>query len=253
MNHAELILTSLEKTSSSGIVAAALEAAAGAIAGGSLGIMQAREGRRGDPVGISDVSGAIYGGVLGALAGSGIGAVIRSSAVHRGVADDHRLRSMAEHIKNQENSILLKKMRTSEFAALQNRDNLSRTHLGTTITDMDRNIATTQAGMHKVIAESLEEIKNAPPGTAALHAAMLKNRRALQDLNNFNTSQNVQVANQAKKTIGGMNKIEMDYRKAELGHLKDDLDRQRDILDRLRAKTRKSRKEKLKSSIFGLT
>ncbi len=135
MNFAKLILPSMEKKASKSLVMAALEAATGAMAGGTLGVMSAREGRAGDPLGSSDLSGAVYGGVLGALAGAGVGGLLRSSAKQRGVVADTRVRSMGEHISMLENMAQQKAVRSSNHAAATHADKVFKDMTGEDYTE----------------------------------------------------------------------------------------------------------------------
>lgn len=130
MNFARLILPSMEKAASKGLVLSALEAATGAMVGGTLGVMTAREGRGGDPLGSSDISGVLYGGVMGALAGAGVGGLLRSAAKQRGVVTDSRVRSMGEHIAGLENMAHAKAVRSSNHAAMQHADKVYKDMTG---------------------------------------------------------------------------------------------------------------------------
>ena len=148
MNSAMMILNSLEKTASRGLVMAALEAATGATVGGALGVSHARKGRSGEPLGTSDVSGAAYGAVMGALAGAGAAALVRSTAVQRGVKADMRLKSMAEHATSIQNSADIAKANLENWNSSAVRDLLYGNHFGGTHTQARAARETAQEMMH---------------------------------------------------------------------------------------------------------
>jgi hypothetical protein len=131
MNSASIVLTSLEKTASRGLVLAALEAATGGAIGGVAGVAQARKGRAGEPIGTSDVAGAAYGAVLGALAGASVAALSRSAAIQRGIKADMRLKSMAEHAAITQNRSEIAKANLDNWNATAVRDLIYGNHYGT--------------------------------------------------------------------------------------------------------------------------
>ena len=254
MNHAQLALWSLEKTAGpkTGLVMAALEAATGAIAGGAMGVMTARKGRRGDPLGPSDISGALYGGTLGALAGLGAGQLLRSSAVRKGISDDHRLKSMAEHISHLENSAMYKNMKASQFAAVQNRDALSQKLLGATMGDMEKNLYKHRLDLQNQMAEGLMGMRNAQPGTPEHLQASIHYARAKKDLAQFNNSAEMAAFKDARKNIDALNKIDMTYRKADAARIKEDLDLQKSLLEEARKRAVLRQQDEARGMFFGM-
>ena len=127
---------------------AALEAATGATVGAALGVSHSRTGRSGDRFGPSDVSGAAYGAVLGALAGTGAAALVRSSAVQRGIKADTRLKSMAEHAVSVQNSADLAKANLENWNSSAVRDLLYGNHFGGTHTQAQAAKETAQGILH---------------------------------------------------------------------------------------------------------
>tara|TARA_R100001463_G_scaffold33686_2_gene74444 strand:- start:43 stop:810 length:768 start_codon:yes stop_codon:yes gene_type:complete len=174
MNFAKLILPSMEKEASKSLVMSALEAATGAMVGGTLGVMSAREGRAGDPIGSSDISGAMYGGVMGALAGAGVGGLLRSSAKQRGIVSDERVRSMGEHISLLENMAQQKAVRSSNHAAQQHADKVFKDMTGEDY--MDRRIKNLQHSLEFKAREAslTRDLRDARVGGDAVAAAVAR-------------------------------------------------------------------------------
>ena len=167
MNHAELALHFIEKTASpKGLVMAALEAATGAAVGGTMGVMSAREGRRNDPIGPSDISGAVYGGLM------------RSAAVHKGIRADQRLKSYADRISNMEDMLHHKRVKASNYGAIQNMDQLYKDSFGVTYTDAKIQMFKRQAELQKNILDAQVRLDQTP----ATKAGKLAKRNYQLDL-----------------------------------------------------------------------
>lgn len=254
MNHAQLVLNSLEKTSS-GLVAAAIEMATGAAIGGTLGVMSARKGRQGDPMGPSDVSGALYGGVLGALAGPIAGRVIRSSAVQRGLADDSSLSSMAERIKDLENMALHKKVKASEFAALQNRDAIARQHFGVDFDSIAKQVHFERMELHRDLSDALSNVAAARRSNdpAKLNKANQELGKARAKLKDFDDKGG--FGNDFKKMRNDINRYTKDFMESDKlhsEHLQADINYQKALFEQQKRMAVQNQKERMRGA-FGFS
>lgn len=255
MNHAQLVLKSLEKTASAGLVATALEMATGAALGGALGIASARKGRQGDPMGPSDVSGAIYGGILGALAGPVAGSMIRSSAVRRGVADDSMLSSMAERISDLENMALHKKVKATGFTALQNRDQIAHQHFGVGFETISRQVHNERMTLHRQLSDAIADLDSARVGNdpAAFNQAKTNLADARQALKAFDDKKGLgHDFKQMQKDINRYTKDFMEADKLHSEHIQADINYQKALLEQRKRRKIQEQKERMRGA-FGFS
>jgi hypothetical protein len=255
MNHAKLVLESLEKTASAGLVAAALEMATGAAVGGTLGIMSARAGRQGDPLGSSDVSGAVYGGVLGALAGTTAGRIMRSSAVQRGVADDSSLTSMAERISDLENLALYKKVKSTQFSALQTRDDLSRRHFGVGHQEIARQVNDERMQLHRQLSDAIGSFEDAKTSGDPTLLPKARNDlgKARDNLKAFDNGGLGQDFKKMQKDLDQYVKGTLESDRLHSEHLEADLAYQRSVLEQRQRQKLKEQKDRMRSGFFGMS
>lgn len=254
MNTARLVLDSLEKNASSGLVMAAVEAATGAAIGGTLGLAHARTGRSSSPVGSSDISGAAYGALMGALAGAGAGTILRDAATHRGIKANQRLKSMAESVINVENAASISKANLDNWNSVQVRDLLySQSHPGQTYSGVEQQLQQVRERIKQQTATK-NQLKER---VHAMNKANTPDNSAQQQLSDLISQlQDSKLVtsgmSQRLKEIRGLEKADLKSAQSVASNAQEVLKQQKDALDAYRSIVEKQERAKANSRFMGM-